>query len=64
MEDTPRQKLAELLARDGTLVGDAYRLEGYLRDHCGEHRLEVNLLVRAFEVDLPRQLATRTDAPG
>ena len=57
MNDAPRQTLRELIARHGqSLCSDARRCEGLLRDHCGEHRREVNLLVSALRERVPLDL--------
>ena len=45
-EDLPRRTLRELIARHGTgLCSDARRCEGLLRDLCGAHRREINILM-------------------
>src|SRR5215213_1609013 len=50
MNDAPRQTLRQLIARHGPgLCSDARRCEGLLRDLCGEHRREINLLVSALK---------------
>jgi nitrous oxidase accessory protein NosD len=57
MNDLPRQKLRELVARHGrSLVGDRRRCEGLLRDYCGRHRREVSVLVSALEEHAPHDL--------
>ena len=49
MNDGPRQTLRELVARYGRgLCSDARRCEGLLRDLCGGHRREINILVSAL----------------
>lgn len=57
MNDLPRRTLRELLARHGaSLARDARRCEGLLRDHCGEYRREVAVLVMALEERVPEEL--------
>src|SRR5215208_7258314 len=53
MNDAPRRTLRELIAKHGPgLCSDARRCEGLLRDLCGEHRREINILVGASVVML------------
>ncbi|HEV2859942.1 MAG TPA: hypothetical protein VGX48_02970 [Pyrinomonadaceae bacterium] len=55
--DVPRRTLRELIARHGTgLCSDARRCEGLLRDLCGEHRREINILMGALEERVPLDL--------
>lgn len=57
MNDLPRQKLREIVARHGQSVGgDARRSEGLLRDYCGEYRREVSVLVMAVAERVPTDL--------
>lgn len=50
MNDLPRQKLREIVARHGrAVIEDARRCEGLLRDYCGAYRREVSVLVMALE---------------
>jgi hypothetical protein len=57
MNEQPRQKLREIVARHGqTVVSDARRCEGLLRDYCGQHRREVSVLVSALEEHVPQDL--------
>jgi len=50
MNDLPRQKLRELVARDGRLIAEnPHRAESLLRDYCGEFRREISVLVMALE---------------
>ncbi|HWT00894.1 MAG TPA: hypothetical protein VN256_11665 [Pyrinomonadaceae bacterium] len=57
MNDAPRETLRELIARHGRdLCSDARRCEGLLRDLCGEHRREINLLVGALRERVPLDL--------
>jgi len=50
MNDLPRQKLGEIVAKHGTSVVDnPRRCEGLLRDYCGRFRREVSVLTMALE---------------
>ncbi|HLM59146.1 MAG TPA: hypothetical protein VK422_23780 [Pyrinomonadaceae bacterium] len=56
-EDVSRRTLRELIARHGAgLCSDARRCEGLLRDHCGEHRREINILMGALDERVPLDL--------
>ena len=62
MNELPRQKLRELVARHGpSVVRDARRCEALLRDHAGEYRREVSVLVAALEEHAPQDML---DAPA
>jgi hypothetical protein len=65
MNDAPRRTLRELIARHGPgLCSDARRCEGLLRDLCGGHRREVNILVGALRERVPLDLmAGRNSVP-
>jgi hypothetical protein len=65
MNDAPRRTLRELVARHGPgLCSDARRCEGLLRDLCGEHRREINILVAALRERVPLDLlAGRNSVP-
>ena len=57
MNDAPRRTLRELVARHGPgLCSDAKRCEGLLRDLCGAHRREINILVGALKERVPLDL--------
>lgn len=57
MNDLPRQKLREIVARHGqSVIEDARRCEGLLRDHCGEYRREVSALIMALAERVPSDL--------
>jgi hypothetical protein len=57
MNEQPRQKLRELVTRHGqSVVGDARRCEGLLKDYCGEYRREVSALVSALEEHVPQDM--------
>lgn len=59
MNDFPRQKLRELVARYGhSLCYDPLRCEGLLRDFCGQNRLEVFALSQAVKDGIPGELLT------
>jgi hypothetical protein len=63
MNDAPRQTLRELIARHGPgLCSDARRCEGLLRDLCGEHRREINILVSALKERVPLDLLAAQSA--
>ncbi|MEJ7616941.1 MAG: hypothetical protein WKF30_08280 [Pyrinomonadaceae bacterium] len=50
MNALPRQTLARIVARHGRKIYDSpRRLEALLRDLCGAHRREINVLVGALE---------------
>jgi hypothetical protein len=54
MSDTSRQKLREIIATYGSaIVDDPRRLKALLKDLCGEHKLEINLLTLAAEQRVP-----------
>ena len=55
-----------MIARHGPgLCSDARRCEGLLRDLCGEHRREINILVGALRERVPLDLlAARTSVPS
>jgi len=65
MNEAPRRTLRELIARRGPgLCSDARRCEGLLRDLCGEHRREINILVGALRGRVPLDLlANRNSVP-
>lgn len=55
--NTPRQKLAELIARYGKgLSDDPKRCEGLLRDVCGQYKREIFVLVSAVREGIPSGL--------
>lgn len=57
MNDLPREKLREILLRYGqSLYTEPVRLEGLLRDLCGQHRKEIAVLVAAMEERVPAEL--------
>lgn len=50
MNDVPRQTLARIIAQHGRGILDSpKRIEALLRDLCGAHRREINILVGALE---------------
>jgi hypothetical protein len=65
MNDAPRRTLRELIARHGPgLCSDARRCEGLLRDLCGTHRREINILLVALRERVPLDLlAARNSVP-
>lgn len=57
MNDLPRQKLREIVARHGpAIVEDPRRCEALLRDHLGAHRREANVLASALEERVPQEI--------
>jgi hypothetical protein len=66
MNEAPRRTLRELIERHGPgLCSDARRCEGLLRDLCGEHRREINILVGALRERVPLDLlAGRNSVPA
>jgi hypothetical protein len=66
MDETPRRTLRELIARHGPgLCSDARRCEGLLRDLCGAHHREINILVAALRERVPLDLlAARNSVPA
>lgn len=57
MNDQPRQKLREIVARHGqSVVQDARRCEGLLKDYAAQYRREVSVLVSALEEHVPLDL--------
>jgi hypothetical protein len=59
MHDLPRQKLCEIIERyDVTVIDDARRCEGLLRDLCGAYHREINVLVGALKQRVPHDLRT------
>lgn len=65
MNNLPREKLREIVARHGpSVVEDARRCEGLLRDYCGQYRREVSVLVMALEERVPLDmLSAPANAP-
>lgn len=50
MNELPRRKLLEIVAKKGrSIIENPRRLEGLLRDCCGEYRREISVLVSAVE---------------
>jgi hypothetical protein len=63
MNDTPRLKLIEIVARYGkTVTDDPRQLQGLLLDHCGECRREIRALMDAVNEGIPRDLSTASGA--
>lgn len=64
MQDSVRETLAELIRKYGTsLVDDPRKLEGLLRDLCGEHQLEINALIGALKQKVATDLLNSTGVP-
>jgi Right handed beta helix region len=50
MNDFPRQKLRDVVARHGhSVINEPRRCEGLLRDYCGAYRREIAVLMSALE---------------
>jgi hypothetical protein len=59
MNDLPREKLYEIIAKHGTsLCDEPQRLEGLLRDLCPANRREVNVLISALKAHVATDLIT------
>ncbi|GEM_PF-153793 len=59
MNDLPRQKLCEIIDQYSvSVLDDARRCEGLLRDLCGAYPLEINILVGALKQRVPHDLTT------
>ena len=57
MNDQPRQKLREIVARHGhSVINNARRCEGLLKDYSAQYRREVSVLVSALEEHVPEDL--------
>jgi len=57
MNNLPRQKLSEIVARHGRdIANDPRRVEGLLRDYGGPHRREIAVLVSAAEEGVAAEL--------
>jgi hypothetical protein len=66
MNDLPREKLRDIIIEYGQSVCDnPRRVEGLLRDKCGEHKREIFALVNAIREGVPIQLrATSVNIPA
>jgi hypothetical protein len=61
MNELPRQKLVEIIARYGpSLVHESRRCEGLLRDYCSGYRREVAVLTSALEERVGADLLAST----
>lgn len=57
MNNEPRLALRKIIAKYGNdLAGDRRRVEGLLKDLCGGHRREINVLTGAIEERVPLDL--------
>lgn len=62
MNNLPRQKLCEIIAKHGlSLFDDPQRCEGLLRDYCSENSREVNIIVGALKERIPFMLKESSD---
>src|SRR5438093_11707655 len=63
MNELPRQKLCELIAKYGeSLCDEPLKCEGLLRDLCGQYRLEVNVLIDAIKERITTDLRSSSDS--
>ena len=63
MNDLVRQRLAEIIAKHGhSLVDNAQRCEALLRDYCGQHKREINVLIGALKERVAADLMTSSAA--
>ena len=59
MDNQPRQSLRDLVAKHGKNVcDDPRRCEALLRDACGAHKRELNILMNALREKVPSDLQT------
>ena len=59
MNDQVSETLAILIRKYGTsLIGEPRRLEGLLRDMCGEHRREIFVVISAMKAQVAAELLT------
>jgi len=64
MNDLPRRKLGEIVAKHGaSVVENPRRCEGLLRDYCGRFRREVSVLTMAIEERVPLDLLAAKNTP-
>src|SRR5438132_9249803 len=57
MNELPRQKLCELIAKYGeSLCDEPGRCEALLRDSCGQYRKEINALIDALKERIASEL--------
>jgi len=63
MNIAPRLALRKIIAKYGNdLAGDRRRVEGLLKDLCGEYRREINVLTNAHEERIPLDLLAANDS--
>lgn len=62
MNDTPSRVLADILKARPELLEDWRLCEALLRDHCGAHEREINLLVSALREGVPLQLRSASQS--
>jgi uncharacterized RDD family membrane protein YckC len=64
MNEIPRQKLCELIKRyDASLCHHPSRLEGLLRDVCGQYRREIAVLINAAKEGVATDLLSSQNIP-
>lgn len=57
MNDIPKQKLCEIITTYGTVVcSDPRKVEGLLRDYCGEYRREIFVIISAMKERVAEEL--------
>ncbi len=63
MNDEVRKELVKLVATYGTeLSTDIRKTEGLLRDKCGNHKLEIAVLVSAMRHKIPEEINAKVDS--
>lgn len=62
MNEAPREKLCELIARDTSLCDEPLRMEGLLRDLCPHNRREINVLILALRERIAADLQSSSSA--
>ncbi|HLW97032.1 MAG TPA: hypothetical protein VKR82_00175 [Candidatus Acidoferrales bacterium] len=64
MNDRAKQKLVQLLDEETLgVLDEPERLEGLLRDYCGDCRKEISALIAALQEDVPADLARGSGEP-
>jgi hypothetical protein len=57
VNELPRQKICELIGNHPRIAEDSKLCESLLKDVCGDHRKEINLLVSAVKEQIPQTLS-------
>jgi hypothetical protein len=64
MNDLPRQKLKEIIIQHGrSLCDDPQRCEAFLRDHCGQYKREIFLLISTLKQGVAKDLLNSGNIP-